>query len=432
MGGGDKAAAPLCSDTCTTAKDGYCDDGGADAVFFSCALGTDCADCGDRSASGGSAATKAKKKKSASFLVRGSVDDYADDTWSTTGYAARAAPSRVRGVVGEAGARGGGSKEGGDDEEEDSYGAAPWRYAPLAGVRAADGEGDTLARIAEASGVPLPTLVALNRETGQSGLSAGLPAGDEVLTDGKASASVDALVVVMLGLRPGVRVLADWNGRSRAYIPATVTHVCHQRAIVRVVPGDVPGAREREGIAGRWVGVARIVMRDALSCGAIRSELDSQRGKTEGTTPITVVVETTAGAHAPVAGEARVWIVGNLVYQDNNVLHDDHFEVNTHNVEKGNVAETLSVPCANILRHDNGVAAAKRGEKAKRRLQRVQRSFAAFEVLLRARAALDAAGVPFWLTGETQRDWCVYTSSAVAPPSSDFMYRCVTFRTNPS
>ena len=423
-GEGGKTAATLCSDTCSTAKDGYCDDGGADALFFSCALGTDCTDCGERSSSGGGAAKKAKKKaNSASFLMRGSADDYADDSWSTTGYAARAAPARVRGVVGEAGAREPrlvppSFHPRHPSRHDDS---APWRYAPLRGVHTVKSAGETLAHVAAESGVPLPTLLALNGEAAPSAFPAGFPAGHEVLTDAKASGSVDALQLLVLGLRPGAVVLADWNGRSRAYVTATVTHVCHQRALVRIVPGSFPGelAGAREGgaeggaggsaasVAGRWVGVARIVMREALSCGTIRAELNAQRGKTEGTTSIAVVVATAAGARAPVAGEARVWIPGNLVYQDNDVLHDDRFEVNTHNAEKGNVAETLSVPCASIVRNDGGVAAAKRGEKAKRRLQRVQQSFAAFEALLRARAALDAAGVPFWLAGESQREWCV-------------------------
>ena len=41
-------AAPscLCSDTCSYSTDGYCDDGGYGAMFSSCALGSDCSDCG--------------------------------------------------------------------------------------------------------------------------------------------------------------------------------------------------------------------------------------------------------------------------------------------------------------------------------------------------------------------------------------------------
>ena len=38
-----------CSDTCATAKDGTCDDGGNGASFGTCDLGTDCTDCGPRS-----------------------------------------------------------------------------------------------------------------------------------------------------------------------------------------------------------------------------------------------------------------------------------------------------------------------------------------------------------------------------------------------
>eukprot|EP00900_Chrysochromulina_parva_P004319 jgi/Chrpa1/13889/Chrysochromulina_OHIO_Genome00024570-RA len=39
----------LCTETCTSSSDGVCDDGGSDAESNSCALGTDCADCGPRS-----------------------------------------------------------------------------------------------------------------------------------------------------------------------------------------------------------------------------------------------------------------------------------------------------------------------------------------------------------------------------------------------
>jgi hypothetical protein len=38
----------LCSDTCTSAKDGSCDDGGDANAYDGCALGTDCTDCGPR------------------------------------------------------------------------------------------------------------------------------------------------------------------------------------------------------------------------------------------------------------------------------------------------------------------------------------------------------------------------------------------------
>ena len=42
----------LCSDACPKspkfASDNYCDDGGPDAAFDNCELGTDCADCGPR------------------------------------------------------------------------------------------------------------------------------------------------------------------------------------------------------------------------------------------------------------------------------------------------------------------------------------------------------------------------------------------------
>uniref|UniRef100_A0A7S2J6Y6 Uncharacterized protein n=1 Tax=Haptolina brevifila TaxID=156173 RepID=A0A7S2J6Y6_9EUKA len=38
-----------CTDTCTGADDGYCDDGGAGSEYYFCALSTDCKDCGPRS-----------------------------------------------------------------------------------------------------------------------------------------------------------------------------------------------------------------------------------------------------------------------------------------------------------------------------------------------------------------------------------------------
>ncbi|MGE0789791.1 MAG: hypothetical protein AB7S26_29225 [Sandaracinaceae bacterium] len=40
----------LCSDTCTYANDGECDDGGPGSTYSDCALGTDCGDCGSREA----------------------------------------------------------------------------------------------------------------------------------------------------------------------------------------------------------------------------------------------------------------------------------------------------------------------------------------------------------------------------------------------
>ncbi|XP_006813795.1 uncharacterized protein LOC102802004 [Saccoglossus kowalevskii] len=37
-----------CTDTCYYNNDGECDDGGAGSIYSLCDLGTDCADCGDR------------------------------------------------------------------------------------------------------------------------------------------------------------------------------------------------------------------------------------------------------------------------------------------------------------------------------------------------------------------------------------------------
>jgi hypothetical protein len=42
---------PLCSNTCRTAHDNECDDGGPDALYAICGLGTDCHDCGVRGSS---------------------------------------------------------------------------------------------------------------------------------------------------------------------------------------------------------------------------------------------------------------------------------------------------------------------------------------------------------------------------------------------
>jgi hypothetical protein len=41
-------AIPVCADTCASAWDGECDDGGPGALYAVCYLGTDCGDCGDR------------------------------------------------------------------------------------------------------------------------------------------------------------------------------------------------------------------------------------------------------------------------------------------------------------------------------------------------------------------------------------------------
>ena len=47
------AAATSCTNTCTDAFDGWCDDGGLGADYSICALGTDCSDCGPRGAVAG-------------------------------------------------------------------------------------------------------------------------------------------------------------------------------------------------------------------------------------------------------------------------------------------------------------------------------------------------------------------------------------------
>jgi hypothetical protein len=41
----------LCTNTCSYANDNECDDGGPDAAYNECALGTDCNDCGVRGTS---------------------------------------------------------------------------------------------------------------------------------------------------------------------------------------------------------------------------------------------------------------------------------------------------------------------------------------------------------------------------------------------
>ncbi len=41
-------SAPLCSNSCFSAYDGVCDDGGVNAVTMNCSLGSDCSDCGER------------------------------------------------------------------------------------------------------------------------------------------------------------------------------------------------------------------------------------------------------------------------------------------------------------------------------------------------------------------------------------------------
>jgi hypothetical protein len=37
-----------CSNTCSTANDNECDDGGPGSMYSICTLGSDCADCGPR------------------------------------------------------------------------------------------------------------------------------------------------------------------------------------------------------------------------------------------------------------------------------------------------------------------------------------------------------------------------------------------------
>jgi hypothetical protein len=46
--GGSAGGFTSCSDTCSDADDGYCDDGGPGSQFSICPLGTDCTDCGPR------------------------------------------------------------------------------------------------------------------------------------------------------------------------------------------------------------------------------------------------------------------------------------------------------------------------------------------------------------------------------------------------
>lgn len=46
--GTDPTPRGLCADTCASAGNGTCEDGGADSVFSDCAFGTDCGDCGVR------------------------------------------------------------------------------------------------------------------------------------------------------------------------------------------------------------------------------------------------------------------------------------------------------------------------------------------------------------------------------------------------
>lgn len=50
-GSGSGAEGDLCSNACEYANDGVCDDCGSGSEFSVCDLGTDCADCGARSAS---------------------------------------------------------------------------------------------------------------------------------------------------------------------------------------------------------------------------------------------------------------------------------------------------------------------------------------------------------------------------------------------
>ncbi|MEM7604577.1 MAG: hypothetical protein AAF411_04405 [Myxococcota bacterium] len=49
-GGGRPLVGNGCTNTCNTANDGECDDGGPNSLYSVCDLGTDCADCGPRTA----------------------------------------------------------------------------------------------------------------------------------------------------------------------------------------------------------------------------------------------------------------------------------------------------------------------------------------------------------------------------------------------
>ena len=44
-----------CDNTCSSASDGVCDDGGPTSVGAGCAYGTDCTDCGSRGGAGDAA-----------------------------------------------------------------------------------------------------------------------------------------------------------------------------------------------------------------------------------------------------------------------------------------------------------------------------------------------------------------------------------------
>ncbi|MCA9578171.1 MAG: hypothetical protein R3B40_15375 [Polyangiales bacterium] len=46
--GGATTGGGMCTNTCRTANDGECDDGGPNSLYSVCQLGTDCADCGAR------------------------------------------------------------------------------------------------------------------------------------------------------------------------------------------------------------------------------------------------------------------------------------------------------------------------------------------------------------------------------------------------
>ena len=48
--GSTDPGAPWCTNTCESANDGECDDGGEGSDWGDCAYGTDCADCGERRA----------------------------------------------------------------------------------------------------------------------------------------------------------------------------------------------------------------------------------------------------------------------------------------------------------------------------------------------------------------------------------------------
>lgn len=74
--GGSSSGGYLCTNTCTYAYDGVCDDGGSGSSYSVCDYGTDCNDCGSRPALGGSSSGGSSSGSSSGGSSYGRISFY--------------------------------------------------------------------------------------------------------------------------------------------------------------------------------------------------------------------------------------------------------------------------------------------------------------------------------------------------------------------